>query len=57
MAARAVKQTIAKHETALTADLEAAWAEWSAGVSKVDARTMTLLRAAFDAGAEAASRN
>lgn len=29
-------------------------ATWSAGVGNVDARTMALLRAAFEAGAEAA---
>jgi hypothetical protein len=37
-------------DTALPADLEAAWAEWSRGVAKVDERGMTLLRAAFEAG-------
>jgi len=37
----------------MPADLEAAWAEWSKGVKNVDERAMTLLRAAFEAGAEA----
>ena len=46
-----VSEFIAKHETPLPADVEAAWAEWSRGVQKVDARGMTLLRAAFEAGA------
>jgi len=31
-------------------DLEAAWAEWSKSIQKVDERGMTLLRAAFEAG-------
>ena len=43
-----------RHEDALPADLEAAWKSWSAGVGHVDARGMLLLRAAFEAGAEAA---
>jgi hypothetical protein len=34
-------------------DLEAAWAEWSRGIHKVDERGMVLLRAAFEAGFEA----
>ena len=33
--------------------LEAAWADWSRRIQGVDERTMTLLRAAFEAGAEA----
>lgn len=41
---------------ALPADIEAAWAQWSAGVQKVDERGMTLLRAAFEAGYAAASK-
>ncbi len=40
----------------LPAKLEAAWAEWSRGVQKVDERGMTLLRAAFEAGWGAAIR-
>lgn len=52
-AADAVRETIRKHETPLPADVEAAWAAWSAGVGKVDARAMALLRAAFEAGVEA----
>jgi hypothetical protein len=38
---------------ATPADLEAAWAEWSRGIQKVDERAMALLRAAFEAGFEA----
>lgn len=53
-AARIVRETTARHSDPLPADLEAAWAAWSAGVGRVDARTMALLRAAFEAGAEAA---
>lgn len=41
----------------LLADVEAAWAKWSKGIKGVDERGGTLLRAAFEAGAEAASRN
>jgi hypothetical protein len=52
-AARTVAETTARHEQPLPAGVEAAWAAWSAGVGKVDARTMALLRAAFEAGAEA----
>jgi hypothetical protein len=54
IAARIVRETIARTETPLPADVEAAWAEWSRGVQKVDARTMALLRAAFEVGVEAA---
>ena len=42
---------------ALPAGLEAAWAEWSKGIKNVDERGMTLLRAAFEAGADAANPN
>ena len=41
----------------LPPDLEAAWAEWIKGVQKVDERAKTLLRAAFEAGADAAARS
>lgn len=47
---RVVRESTAPHEKPLPADLEAAWAEWSAGVKKVDERGMVLLRAAFEAG-------
>ena len=53
-AARAVAHTVASHSDPLPADLEAAWEQWSKGIAKVDARGMALLRAAFEAGAEAA---
>lgn len=45
------------HEDRLPPDLEAAWAEWSKGIKNVDERGWTLLRAAFEAGAEAAANN
>ncbi|QKK07532.1 MAG: hypothetical protein HND58_04700 [Planctomycetota bacterium] len=35
----------------LPADLEAAWAEWIKGIQGIDERALTLLRAAFEAGA------
>jgi hypothetical protein len=47
---------IANHSEPLPAGPEAAWATWSAGIAKVDARTVVLLKAALDAGAEAAKR-
>jgi hypothetical protein len=53
-AKRVVEQATAKHAPPLPAGLEEAWKVWSAGVAKVDARGMALLRAAFEAGAEAA---
>jgi len=56
-AARVVKESTSKHEHPLPADLETAWLEWSRGVQKVDARAMALLRAAFEAGAEAGKKN
>ena len=52
-AAAVVREVAARHEQPLPAGVEAAWAAWSAGVGKVDARTMALLRAAFEAGVEA----
>ena len=41
-------------DDALPADVEAAWVEWSKGIKGVDERGWTLLRAAFEAGVEAA---
>lgn len=51
-AARIVGEATASSE--LPRDLEAAWAQWSAGIQNVDERGMTLLRAAFEAGYESA---
>jgi hypothetical protein len=36
----------------IVADLESAWAQWSTGLQTMDARTTSLLRAAFEAGWE-----
>ena len=55
-AARIIGETVKRHSEPLPADLEAAWKQWSAGIAKVDERGMTLLRAAFEAGAEAARK-
>jgi hypothetical protein len=41
----------------LSADLEKAWAVWLKGIKGVDERGMTLLRAAFEVGVEAAGKN
>ena len=41
----------------LPADLEAAWAERFKSIKNVDERGMTLLRAAFEAGADATNPN
>jgi hypothetical protein len=41
----------------LPAGLEAAWADWSKRIHGCDERTMTLLRAAFEAGIEAQKRS
>lgn len=54
-AARVVRK-VADAESPMPPDLEAAWAEWSKGIKGVDERGRTLLRAAFEAGAEAARR-
>ncbi len=56
-AAKIVRKSTEGEDTALPADLEAAWAEWSKGIKGVDERGWTLLRAAFEAGAEAASED
>ncbi len=37
-------------------DLDAAWAEWSSHIQKVDECGMALIRAAFEAGCEASRR-
>lgn len=56
-AASVVAETIKRHEQPLPADLEAAWAQWAAGIANADPRMLTLLRAAFEAGAEAGKAN
>ncbi len=51
-AARIVAESTAAQASA-GADIEAAWAEWSSHLQRVDERTLTLLRAAFEAGWDA----
>jgi hypothetical protein len=55
-ASRIVRETTGDLEKSLPPDLEAAWAEWSKGIQKVDTRGMTLLRAAFEAGWESGQK-
>jgi hypothetical protein len=55
-AVRVGNETVARHSEPLPGDLETAWAIWSKAIQKVDARGMTLLRAAFEAGWEASKR-
>lgn len=38
------------------AELEAAWAEWSGHIQKVDERALSLLKAAFEAGFDIGSK-
>lgn len=52
-AVRIVQQTASQIDD-LPPDLEAAWRDWSGRVQKTDERTLTLLKAAFEAGAAAA---
>lgn len=54
-AARIVSESAGDSE-ALPADVEAAWVEWSSHIQNVDERGMTLLRAAFEAGYDAAAK-
>lgn len=52
---RAVKQSTGRQQPPAEG-LEAAWYEWIASIQNVDARTRTLLRAAFEAGFEAGNK-
>ena len=52
-AARIVGESVGRAAGDAPADLEAAWAEWSSHIQKVDERALSLLRAAFEAGFEA----
>lgn len=54
-AARIVRETTGRPDE-LPKDLEAAWEAWASHIHSCDERTKTLLRAAFEAGAEAGSR-
>jgi len=56
-AARIIAEITARHEKPLPPDLDAAWEEWSRGIANVDQRGRLLLKAAFEAGAEAAKRS
>jgi hypothetical protein len=40
-----------------SADMEGAWSAWSASIQGCDQRTMTLLQAAFEAGADFGRRS
>lgn len=53
-AVRVAKQATDRNADALPDDVEKAWEAWSRGIAKLDARTMALLRAAFEVGVEAA---
>jgi hypothetical protein len=55
-AARIVRQSTHQDEPPLPLEVEAAWQRWIAGVQQVDERVRTLLRAAFEAGVDAAER-
>ena len=46
-------ETVRRSEERRPASMEAAWLAWSRTMRDVDARTMLLLRAAFQAGYEA----
>ncbi len=51
-AARILREAT-KDAPAMPADLEAAWEAWIGQIQQVDTRARELLRAAFEAGAEA----
>jgi len=53
--ARVARETADKGNP-LPPDLEAAWAEWIKGIQGINERARTLLRGAFEAGAEAGGR-
>ncbi len=55
-AVKAMEAVTGRSQDALPADLEAAWEAWAAGVGHLDARAMLLLKAAFEAGWEASTR-
>lgn len=55
-AARVIREVADAAAGAVPADLEAAWSAWSRAIKATDQRTMTLLRAAFEAGYDAGSR-
>ena len=53
-AVRVVRKSTAMSDDPLPADLEAAWEAWRGRIQQVDERVSSLLRAAFEAGADAA---
>jgi len=53
--ARVIAQTTAPNDP-IPPDAEAAWRDWSSRVQRVDERTMTLLRTAFEMGVAAGRR-
>ena len=55
-AARIVRATTGKSDE-LPRELEAAWEAWASHIHSCDERTKTLLRAAFEAGADAERRS
>lgn len=55
-AARIVAASIRMTDPPAEPGLEAAWLAWSAHIQKLDDRTRELLRAAFEAGYDAAQR-
>jgi hypothetical protein len=55
-AARIVNETAGEKPPPIPEHIERAWEDWSGRVQKVDERGMALLRAAFLAGAAAATR-
>lgn len=55
-AADAVRRAMGEDEP-LPPGLEAAWEAWSKSIKGVDERVLELLRAAFEAGVEAAEKN
>ena len=54
-AAEIVRRSTASRDE-LPKGLEAAWADWSSRIQGIDERTMTLMKAAFEAGAAAVER-
>ncbi len=54
---RIVKRSTEERAAKPKKGLEAAWTEWSGRLQRVDERTMTLLRAAFEAGYSSGKRS
>ncbi len=56
-AARVIREATDAGREAAPKGLEAAWSDWARRIQGVDQRTLTLLRAAFEAGYEAGNRS